>query len=118
MENQVTKQEITEQSVNDGKTIAMISYLTVIGLVIAFIQNGDKKNPFASYHIRQSLGLAVTGLALGVVNIIPILGWLVSIFGMLFIFVLWIMGLMNALNGKTAPVPLLGEKYNEWFKNV
>jgi hypothetical protein len=31
---------------------------------------------------------------------------------------MWIMGLMNAINEKQSPVPLLGKKYEEWFKNV
>lgn len=35
-----------------GKNIAIISYLTVIGLVLAFVMNNEKKEPFASFHIR------------------------------------------------------------------
>jgi hypothetical protein len=31
---------------------------------------------------------------------------------------MWIMGLINAINGKQIAVPVLGEKYNEWFKNL
>lgn len=104
--------------VGEGKTIAIISYITIFGLLIAFLMNNDKKNSFASYHLRQSLGLGLTGLALSVVNIIPILGWLVSILGSIFLIILWVIGLMGALNGKEKPVPFLGEKYQEWFKNL
>lgn len=67
--------------VNDGKTIATIAYITIIGLIIAFVMNNDKKNTFAGYHIKQSLGLGLTGLALGVIGIIPILGWIINILG-------------------------------------
>lgn len=104
--------------VEEGKTIAIIAYITIFGLLIAFIMNNDKKNAFASYHIRQSLGLGLTGLALSVVNIIPILGTIVSILGSIFLLVLWVMGLISALNGEEKPVPVLGEKYQEWLKGI
>lgn len=105
-------------TVEEGKTTAIIAYITIIGLIIAFVMNNEKKNSFAAFHIRQCLGIALTGLALGVINIIPILGWLISIFGSLFILVLWIMGLVSALNGQTKPVPLLGAKYQEWLSSI
>ena len=96
-------------AVNEGKNIAIISYFTIIGLIIAFVMNNEKKNTFANYHIRQSLGLALTGFALGMI---------VSFFGIFVIMFMWIMGLINAINGIEKPVPLLGEKYLEWLKNL
>ena len=50
--------------INEGKNIAIIAYITIIGLIIAYVMNNDKKDAFATYHIKQSLGLAATGLAL------------------------------------------------------
>ncbi len=104
--------------VNEGKNIAIIAYITIIGLIIAFVMNNEKKEPFASFHIKQSLGLALTGLALGVIGIIPILGWIINIIGIFVLLYMWIMGLMNAINGKENGVPFLGEKYKVWFKNI
>lgn len=103
---------------NEGKNIAMISYITIIGLIIAFVMNNDKKNEFARFHIKQSLGLALTGLALGIIGMIPILGWIVYIIGIFVLLYMWIVGLMNAINSKKNIVPLLGSKYAEWFKNL
>lgn len=105
-------------NVADGKTIAIISYITVIGLIIAFVLNNEKKNRFASYHIRQSLGIALTGLLLSLINIIPILGWIVSIVGGVILFIMLIQGLLAALNGQEKPVFLLGEKYQEWLASI
>lgn len=102
----------------EDKTIAVVSYLTFIGLIIAFIMNNDRKYPLASFHIKQSLGLTICSIALSIVGVIPILGWIVSIFGLFFLLYLWIMGLLNALNSQTKPVPFLGEKFEEWFKDV
>lgn len=107
-----------DNSAVPGKDIAIISYITIIGLIIAFVMNSDKKEPFAYYHIRQVTGLAVTALALWVIGIIPILGWLVVILGSICLLIMWIMGLINAINGKEEPVPILGKKYEEWFKGI
>lgn len=104
--------------VSEGKTIAIIAYITLIGLIIAFVLNIEKKNSFALYHLRQALGLGLTGLVFGIINIIPILGWFISIIGFIILFIMWLSGLLSALNGKEKPVFLLGEKYQEWFKDI
>lgn len=111
--------ETSANSVSTEKSsIAIIAYLTIIGLIIAFVMNNEKKEPFARYHIRQSLGLALTGLTLSFINIIPILGWIVSLVNMLVMLYMWIKGLMNAIKGKEDPIPILGKKYEEWLKSV
>ena len=102
----------------EEKKIAIISYITIIGLVIAFVMNNDKKLGFASYHIRQSLGLCATGFALGIIGIIPILGWLINIIGIFVLLYMWVMALMNAINGNEKPAPILGSRYENWFKGV
>lgn len=102
----------------EGKDIALISYLTLIGLVIAFVMNNDKKHEFAKFHIRQSLGIFLTAIALSIIAIIPILGWLISIAGIFLLLYMWIKGLMNAINEKEEVVPILGEKFAEIFKNL
>lgn len=105
-------------SKSEGKSTASIAYLTIVGLIIAFVMNGEKKNEFAQYHIRQSLGLALTGLALGAVGMIPILGWIINILGFFVLVYMWVIGLMNAINEKESPVPILGNKYEAWFKKL
>lgn len=115
---QQTTQGSTTAAIEEGKTIAIIAYLTLIGLVIALVMNGDKKNTYATYHIRQSLGLMLSGLAVSLVSWIPLLGWLVGIIAMFVLLYMWIIGLINAVNGKEKPLPLFGKKYAEWFKSV
>ncbi|GAA4239908.1 MULTISPECIES: hypothetical protein [Winogradskyella] len=108
----------TKTTSSEGKTIAIIAYLTIIGLIIAFVMNNDKKDDFAKYHITQSLGLAITGLALGIIGLVPILGWLINIIGVFVLLYMWIMGFINAINEKEKPVPLLGTHYIKWFNNL
>lgn len=111
-----------QQSVAVGqqpdKSVAIIAYLTLIGLIAAFVMNSEKRQRFAAYHIRQSLGIMLTGLVLGMINIIPILGWIVCIIGVIFLFVCWVIGLIAALNGQEKAVPVVGKYFQEWFKSV
>ena len=121
MQEETNTQFTTEtptSSVEEGKTMAMIAYITIFGLIIAFIMNNEKKNSFTAYHVRQSLGLGITGLALAVVNYIPYIGWILGMLGTILLIVLWVMGLISALNGEEKPVPVLGEKYQEWLKGI
>lgn len=115
-----TKSETTfVPTVNEeAKKIAIIAYITIIGLIIAYIMNNEKKFQFARYHIRQSLGLGLTILALWIIGIIPILGWIISIVGFLVILYMWIMGLMNAINDNEKPIPFIGNKFEIWFKGI
>ncbi|GAA4446894.1 membrane protein [Ravibacter arvi] len=106
------------QTVEEGKTTALISYLTIIGLVVALVLNNDKKNAFASFHIRQSLGIMLTGFAVGLVSWVPFIGWLLGLVAFFVLIYMWISGLLYAINGKEKTVPILGDKYVEWLKGI
>ena len=69
---------MTEQTVQEGKTLAVIGYLTIIGSIIAYFLNNDKKNPFAAFHIRQGLGLCLMYMIFGFVTA-SFDSWLISI---------------------------------------
>ena len=102
----------------DGKTTAIVSHITLIGWVIAFVTNNDKKDPLASLYIRQMLGLMVCMIGAGIIMIIPILGWIAGIVLYFGAIIGWIISLIGALGGKMQPLPLLGEKFQEWFKSI
>ena len=62
MTEEQNKPTTTNGTVEEGKTMAIISYLTFIGTIIAYVMNNDKKNSFASFHIRQMIGLSIFSL--------------------------------------------------------
>lgn len=104
------------QTVEEGKTIAIISYITFIGTIIAYFMNNTKKNTFASFHIRQMIGLVILSLVnqFAISKINGILGMVVGI-GLL---VLWIIGFIGVTKGEEKRIPLLGDQFQEWFKNI
>jgi uncharacterized membrane protein len=99
----------------EDKTVAILSYLTIIGFIVAIFMYQNQKTRLGAFHLRQVLGIVVTGIAGGVCAVVPILGWLVWFFVVIVLFVLWIMGLLSAVRGDMRPVPVLGEYYQRWF---
>jgi uncharacterized membrane protein len=104
---------------NEDKTIAIVSYLTLIGFIAAVVMHGSKKTSLGSFHLRQSLGIMATSVAMIFVGMIlafiPILGWLTDLALWVGIVVLWFMGFLAAVNGQRKTVPVLGEHYQKWF---
>ncbi|MCR5654884.1 MAG: hypothetical protein K6G07_04525 [Lachnospiraceae bacterium] len=89
----------------DRKTTSIVAYLTWIGLLIAYLV-GDREG--AKFHLNQALVLVLAGIVLGIVAAIPVIGWIVTIVGDIFLFVCWIIGLVGAINDEENPVPVLG----------
>lgn len=95
----------------EGKNIALIAHLTIIGWIIAIIMNSNTKSEFASFYIRQVLGL---GICLLILNFIPVLGWILNIG----IIILWIISLIGAASGEKKLTPVLGAYFQDWFKSL
>ena len=98
----------------DGKTKAIIAHLWIIGWVIALVLNSQEKSEYASFYIRQTLGIMIAGLIGSFVVWIPIIGWALG----LAIFVFWVISLINSTSGEEKPVPVVGELFQEWFAGI
>lgn len=97
-----------------GKTAAIVAYLTLIGTIIAFYMNQNNKNTFASFHIRQALGTHITFYLLGALASM-FDSWAISSAFYIFIVVLWIYGLITAIKEEEKETPLLGAYFQNWF---
>lgn len=106
-----------KNEIEEGKTAAITSYILIIGVFIAMSMNAESKNRFASFHIRQALGLSITFISLGLIisnfnnPMLPIAMWI-------FISVLWTYSIFTAIKGETKPLPLLGNLFQKWFKSI
>ena len=107
---------------NEDKTIAIVSYLTLIGFVVAVVLHGGKRTQLGAFHLRQSLGLMLTSIAVAlcatIFAFIPFVGWLAAIAAWLGLLGLWFTGLLSALKGERRPVPALGSHFQHWFGGV
>ncbi|MBK5208490.1 MAG: hypothetical protein JJE44_03165 [Flavobacteriaceae bacterium] len=104
------------QTIQEGKTMAIISYLTWIGTLIAFIMNNEKHNSFAAFHIRQMIGLSLFSLGNGLIS--SYAGMQISGFIMLGLFVLWIIGFIGVIQGQEKKIPIFGDLFQDWFKGI
>ncbi|HEY5042401.1 MAG TPA: DUF4870 domain-containing protein [Verrucomicrobiae bacterium] len=106
-------------AVTEDKTVAIISYLTLLGFIVAIVIHSGKKTKLGAFHLRQVLGFFLTAIVLGFCQIIlafiPILGWLAILALWCSMFVLWILGLVAAINGQMKPMPVVGPLYQKWF---
>lgn len=103
---------------NKSNNTAIVAYLTLIGSVIAIFMNQEEnKNEFASFHIRQALGLFISffllGYFVGYAN-----SWTATSAFYIFYFILWIYGFSGALQGQKRLLPLVGEFFQSLFKSL
>lgn len=107
---------MTQQDINEGKTMAIVSHLTFIGVIIAIIMNGDKKNKYTAFYSRQMLGLIIMLFIAQITDkyINGTLGyilWLISAIS-------WLYSFICILQGKAKLLPYAGEYFQKWFKNI
>ncbi|MCK0145658.1 hypothetical protein MWU78_08390 [Arenibacter sp. F26102] len=103
-----------ENVIKEGKTTAIVAYLTMVGALIAISMNSDAKNEFARFHTRQAFGLHLVflGFAIFLSNWYNEYAW----YGLyVFYIVLWFYGFLGALNNKKQEVPILGSYFQKWF---
>ena len=103
----------------DQKTISWVSYITIIGWIIAIVSynSSPDKSSLAKFHLRQSLGLMLTVMVVYAVRAFAFyaIGFLALALSILSfgLFVLWLLGLIAAVQGEEKPVPLLGAFYQK-----
>jgi uncharacterized membrane protein len=101
-----------------NKTLSIVSYITLIGWLFAFISGREKADFLLKYHLKQSLGLAIVSIILNVLltiiaftvpalSFLGIVGWVIVIF--------WVIGIINAANGAEKPIPVIGKMFENKF---
>jgi len=94
-----------QADIDSSKTMAGLAYLIFFLPLLVCPQS-----KYARFHANQALLLLIVSIAGTIIlSFIPVLGWfLLPLFG-LFIFVLFVMGLINGFNGKAKRLPVFGK---------
>lgn len=104
--------EITfdQNDVNSNKTLVLLTCILCIFVPILFFLPlvATKDSAYGKYYANQTLLLLLGYIAVTIVNIIPILGQIVWIVGMIALLVFYIMNAVNASKGIGKPVPFIG----------
>jgi uncharacterized OB-fold protein len=115
----------------NGKIVAIISYITIVGYIIALFENRKNRTVLGTYHLLQVTGFMVTGIILGVVMFIlylPAFGMrsraladyllIISIISFpvfISLVISSIISFINAINEKIKPAPIYGKLFDRWF---
>ena len=99
---------------DNSKTVAIVAHLTFIGWIIALILNNQNKSQLGSFYIRQVLGIILMAL----VGSFTVWLFFIGLIILIFTFVMWLISLINAINGKMTPIPVVGEMFQNWFKGI
>ncbi|MUU77304.1 hypothetical protein [Winogradskyella endarachnes] len=108
---------MNQNTIDEGKTLGLVAYLTLLGTLIAFFMNQDKKNPFTAFHIRQGLGLGILYTIIAFV-VSSMDSMMVSMSFWVFFSILYFYGLIGAISGKMNKIPLIGDVFQNIFKSI
>lgn len=108
---------MSNQDMQQGKTYAIVAYITIIGVLIAFFMNQEKRNTFTAFHIRQALGLWLVYFIFGYV-VSGFDSWMLTYTFWICFSVLFIYGILGAITGKLNSVPIFGDIFQKIFKSL
>ncbi len=78
----------------------------VTGLIFFLV---EPKNKFVRFHAVQSIALTVVLMVIYIILfIIPVIGWIISMLLGIAVFVLWIILMLRAYQGKMYKLPIVG----------
>lgn len=103
MEAQVV--HVDPQDAEKNKVMGILAYFGLLFLIPLF---AAKESKFAMYHANQGLILCIVWVAYFIISLIPIIGWIIGIFGWIVIMIFAILGIINAAKGECKPLPLIG----------
>lgn len=84
--------------------------MAIVAYILFFVPllTESKNDPFVMFHVKQGLVLLIAGVTVSILGMIPILGLLALPLNLV-LFVLWIMGILNAVNGEKKELPIIGQ---------
>lgn len=107
-----TTSEFDPADIEANKVMGILAYFSWLVLVPIL---GAKNSKFARFHANQGLALAIAEIVIvvvcGILCRIPMIGWIFSIVESLVClaaFILAILGIINAANGRAKELPFVG----------
>jgi uncharacterized membrane protein len=98
----------TPQSGLSENSAGALAYVTIIPAIIFLVAAPYNTSPYIKFHAWQSIFLNISFFAIGIIAIIPILGWIIFFLGFITLFVCWIICVLKALKGERFKLPVIG----------
>lgn len=92
-----------EKDVEANRVLAIIAYLWIFCIIPLM----KKDSPYAQFHAKQGVVLALTWFLLWAIGIVPLLGWLIFIIGSPILMVVNLIAIIKAYSGEEWEIPYL-----------
>ncbi|MFZ5376293.1 MAG: DUF4870 domain-containing protein [Patescibacteria group bacterium] len=104
----------TQEDIEKNKGMAIIAYI----IFFVPLLTDSKDSPYVKFHVKQAIMLVLASVVVSIAGtIIPFIGWfLIAPFGTLALLVLWVIGILNAVNGEAKELPVLGKYAEQYLK--
>ncbi len=85
--------------------------MAIVAYIVFFIPllTDAKNDPFVKYHVKQGLVLFIGYVIESFIGEVPFIGPIIYPLLAIFLFILFIIGIMNAINGREKPLPIIGD---------
>ena len=108
-------------SPDNPATAAVVAYITLIGWLIAYLAlYRSRPTSLAGFHLRQALLIHIIAFLLNAIMVWPGMwgGRIIILILGLGLAILAIIGIVDAVNGRERPVPLIGAAAQSLFRNI
>lgn len=97
-----------KEDINQNKVISALSYFGILFFLPLVACPGSN---FGRFHANQGLILLICSIISGMLNILPIIGGLLSSLVGIAVFIFFLFGLINTINGFAKELPFIGNIY-------
>lgn len=97
-----------------GRSTALLAYIPFVGFMIGYFVNQEEKHPFATWHVKNMFGLFLMFFVSMVIQskVNPYLGDVIFFTAFFF----WVYSFIMAYRYKEMGIPVLSDKFQEWFQ--
>ena len=92
--------------------------VTAYFLFFVPLLSDSKDDPFVKFHVKQGLLIFVLVMGYNALMLFPIIGPILRYlhpYASLAMLILFVMGVLNALNSKKQGIPVIGQYAEKWF---
>lgn len=102
--------DFDKEDVEKNKGMAVCSYIGLLFLLPLLMAKDSK---YARFHANQGIVFCIAtilvGIVAGILALIPVIGWIVDTAISIAVLAFWVVGILNAYNGKAKRLPLIGK---------
>jgi uncharacterized membrane protein len=92
--------------VQDNRAVSILAYIPCL-FFLPLVVHPDSR--YGKFHANQGLVLLLVWVIVHfILNLIPLIGWLLNKIFSLLMFLLMILGMLRAYGGRAVPLPIIG----------